>query len=115
MDDLWLPWETYEGLTQERLLKIGDIIRTARTEALEYHQPAKGETLWSLGVRQFERMNRAILESTQQHPWLHVIAGHGGGPCQFVFTIGGHAVRVCRGDDEDVASRYQEPCLPEIE
>jgi hypothetical protein len=114
-DDIWLPWADYAGLTQERLLIIGDLIRVAREEALGEHRPEKGETNWSLGVRQFERMNYTITWATQQYPWLYVVHGAGGGPVQYVFTIGGHAVRVCRGDADEVANRYQEPCIPELQ
>jgi hypothetical protein len=115
MVEPWLPWNEYPGLTQDRLLIVGDIIRTARADALKDHRPEKFETNWSLGVRQFERTNGSITWKTQEYPWLTVIAGEGGGPVQYVFCIGGHPIRVCRGDEEDVANHFRTACQPELD
>ena len=38
----------------------------------------------------------------------------GVGPVQYVFAIGGHPIRFCRGDDDEIAARYQQPCFPEM-
>jgi hypothetical protein len=115
MDESWKPWSDYPALTQDRLLIVGDIIRSARSEALNEHRPDKWETNWSLGVRQYERTNGSISYATQQYPWLRVISGIGGGPVQYVFAVGEIPIRVCRGDGDDVSPRYQEPCFPELD
>jgi hypothetical protein len=110
----WAPELDYPGITFDRLLVVGDIIRTSRASACDDHRPERWETNWSLGVRQFERMNGDLNWASKDYPWLRVIAGFGGGPVQFVFTIGDQAIRVCRGDAEEIAERYQEPTFPEL-
>jgi hypothetical protein len=108
----WLS--EYPGLVVDRLLVAGDIVRVAREGACEDHRPEKGEGPWSLGVSGYERTNAALTLASQEYPWLVVTNGAGGGPVQFVFTIAGHPVRVCRGDADEVPPRYQHPCLPEL-
>lgn len=112
--EAWLPWNTYPGLALERLVIVANVVRVARTEAIDEHRPDKGETNWSLGVRQFERQNSAIAWAAQSNSWLTVISGVGGGPVQFVFAIGGHSIRVCRGGPDEVPVRYQQLCFPEV-
>jgi hypothetical protein len=112
--DAWLPWNTYPGLALERLVIVANVVRVARTEAIEEHRPDKGETNWSLGVRQFERQNNSIVWAAQSNSWLTVLSGAGGGPVQFVFAIGGHSIRVCRGGPDEVPARYQQLCFPEV-
>jgi len=114
MTQTWLPWNDYPGLTRERLLIVGDIIRDARGEAADDHRPDKYETNWSLGVRGYERTCGAISWSVQEHPWLSVVSGAGGGPVHFVMTIGGHPVRFYRGEPDEIPARYQQPSLPEV-
>ena len=103
----------YPGITLERLSIVAVLIRDARNEAVEDHRPAKGETNWSLGVRQYERTCNALNSASTEFPWLTVLSG-GVGPVQYVFAIGGHPIRFCRGDDDEIAARYQQPCFPEI-
>jgi hypothetical protein len=110
----WQPWIDYPGITQGRLVAIADVVRRVRTEALFDHRPEYHETNWSLGVRQYERTEGALFWARQDFPWLTIVAGSTGGATQFVFAIGGHLIRFCRGDDASVALRYRMPCLPEI-
>ena len=107
----------YPGITLNRLLIVADIVRRVRNEAMDDHRPERFETNWSLGVRQYERTEGALTAASQSqdYPWLTVLAGANGGAAQYVFAIGGHAVRFCRGDEVEVARRYQTPCFPEIE
>ena len=103
----------YPGITPDRLAVIGARIRDVRNEAVDDHCPAKGETNWSLGVRQYERTCSALNWALTEFPWLTVISG-GLGAVQYVFAIGGHPIRFCRGDEEEIAARYQQPCFPEM-
>lgn len=112
MTSVWL--EDYPGLTPERLRLVAGIVRTAREGAVNDHRPQTGETNWSLGVRGFERTNAAITQATLEYPWLAVVNGDGGGPVQFVFSIAGYPIRVCRGDADEVPQRYQQLCFPEL-
>lgn len=110
----WQPWSDYPGLTLDRLLSVGDIIRAARDGAADDHRPEMYETNWSLGVRAFERTCGAIRWATQTHAWLHIVAGFVGGPVHFVMSIGGHPVRFYRGSPVNVPQRYREPSFPEL-
>ena len=57
--DTWLPEADYPGITQDRLLIVGAIVRDTRSEALDDHRPDKWETNWSLGVRQLPSARKA--------------------------------------------------------
>ena len=103
----------YPGITPDRLAVVGARIRDVRNEAADDHCPATGETNWSLGVRQYERTCNALTRASTKSPWLTVVSG-GLGALQYVFAIGGHPIRFCRGDEEEIAARYQRPCFPEI-
>jgi hypothetical protein len=105
----------YPGVTLSRLLILADIVRRVRNEAVDDHRPERFETNWSLGARQYERTAGALTGASMEYPWLTVVAGASGGAVQYVFAIGGHCVRFCRGDEIEVARRYQSPCFPEIE
>jgi hypothetical protein len=113
--DNWLPWLDYRGMTQEKLLIIGDLVRRVRGEAVEDHRPEKFETNWSLGVRQYERTEGALTWASHEYSWLTIVSGAGGGAVQYVFAISGHSIRFCRGDEEEIAARYQAPCFPELQ
>lgn len=114
MNHAWLPSNEYPGITPERLLIVGDIIRVARGEAADDHRPEKFETNWSLGVRGYERTCGALTWAAQSYPWLTIVSGAGGGPVHFVMTIGGHPVRFYRGGPDDVPERYQQTSLFEL-
>ena len=103
----------YPGITPDRLLVVGARIRDVRNEAVDDHRSAKGETNWSLGVRQYERTCSALSWASIEFPWLTVVSG-GLGAVQYVFAIGGHPIRFCRGDEEEITARYREPCFPEM-
>ena len=115
MPNTWTPSDTYPGIEVERLVALAAIVRAAREQALLAHDPAAGESSWSLGVRAFERTNRAVVVAAAELEWLTIVQGFEGGPVQFVFNISGHPVRVCRGDSDDVPHRYRQPCIPELE
>jgi hypothetical protein len=114
MNDSWKPWEIYPGLTQDRLLVVGDIIRVARSATADEHRPEKGETNWSLGVRNYERTCFALTSAQLQHPWLHVVTGTGGGPVHFVMSVGGHPIRFYSGEPDDIPDRYRQLSFPEL-
>lgn len=110
----WQPWDDYPGLTFDRLRAVAELIRNAREGAADDHRPEMSETNWSLGVRAYERTCGAVRLATPTHPWLHVVAGHHGGPVHFVMSIGGHAVRFYRGSPDHVPDRYRHPSFPEL-
>ena len=110
----WQPWNDYPGLTLDRLLCVGDLIRVAREGAADDHRPEMNETNWSLGVRAYERTCGAVRWARATHVWLNVVAGLQGGPVHFVMSIGGHAVRFYRGSPDHVPERYRQRSFPEL-
>jgi hypothetical protein len=114
MDQTWHPSDTYPGITQERLLVVGDLIRTVREEAADDHHPEKFETNWTLGVSGYERTCGQLSWAQQSYPWLEVPCGAAGGPVHFVFKIGGHPMRFYRGDPGEIPTRYQQLSFPEL-
>ena len=110
----WKPWNDYPGLTRERLLCIGEVIRTARDGAADDHRPEMHESNWSLGVRSYERTCGTLAWAAVQYDWLTIVTGTGGGPVHFVMTMGGHAVRFYRGSPESVPERYRQRSFPEL-
>ena len=110
----WKPWNDYPGLTLERLLCIGEVIRTARDGAADDHRPEMHESNRSLGVRSYERTCGTLVWAAVQYDWLTVVTGNGGGPVHFVMTMGGHAVRFYRGSPESVPERYRQRSFPEL-
>ena len=110
----WQPSKQYPGLTLDRLVCVGDLIRTARDGAADDHRPEMYESNWSLGVRCYERTCGTLSWATQEHEWLNIVTGTGGGPVHFVMSIGGHAVRFYRGSPENIPERYRQPSFPEL-
>ena len=110
----WLPPSDYPGITQERLLVVGDIIRVAREGAADDHHPEKWETNWSLGVSGYERTCGALTWAAQEYPWLAVVSGAQGGPVHFVMAIGGHPIRFYRGEPDEIPARYQQASFPKL-
>src|SRR4051812_17145089 len=102
MNDAWLPWLSYPGLTQDKILIIADIVRQARIGAAEDHHPEKFETNWSLGVRGYERTCGQLTWAQQEYPWVRVVSGASGGPVHFVMSVTGHAMRFYRGSPDDI-------------
>src|ERR1700730_349946 len=113
MENSWPPETTHEGLTQDRLVIIGDILRRARDGAATKHEPAMGETSWSLGTRAYERTEFEIIAASLLHPWLQVIEGESGGPVRFAFAIAGHTFRFFKGAPDEVPAKYLAPVLSE--
>ena len=111
----WVPWATYPGVTAERLAEVANTIWAARNEAADDYRPDKGETNWSLGVCAFERTCYAVSQASIASSWLTIKSGTGGGPVVFVFSIGGHPVRFFRGEPEDIPERYRMLPFPECD
>ena len=105
-----LPWEVHEALLAERLSIIARIIRDTRAEALIGHDSDKGETLWSLGCRGYERTCHSITLAAETYSWLRILKS---GP-HFVFTIGGVPMRFYRGEPGDYQARWLQRALPEL-
>ena len=74
-----------------------------------------GKPTGASGFAQYERTCGALNWASNDYPWLTVIAGGLGSGAGTCFAIGGHPIRFCRGDEEEIAVRMtQQPCFPEL-
>lgn len=93
-----LPWDYHPDLSLDRLQLVASILRDTRHNTLLLHDPAGGDTRWSLGCRVYARSSTALIRAAEtQYPWLRVISPK----LEFVFTIGSVPVRFFRGDAEN--------------
>lgn len=95
------PWDNHPALTEDRLVTVAQILRRVRDEALELHEPLKGEGNWSLGSRVYERTMHALEEAAVDAAWLKTIKAG----LYFVFMIDDVPVRFYRGDAEEPSPR----------
>lgn len=107
------PWEVHPDLTQDRLEFLARIIRSVRADALEAHEPDKGDTAWGLGSRAHERTLFAIANAGAgiASDWLRVIEPG----LHFVFAIGAVPIRFYRGEADHPPSRSLRRNYPEIQ
>lgn len=73
MDISTNPWELNPELTKERLSSIAQLIVNVRYEALEDHDPSKGDDQWSYGCKCYKRCLYALTQKalTGEWPWFH--------------------------------------------
>lgn len=93
-----LPWEIHPDLTEERLAFLARLIRSVRADAVDAHDPDKGDTSWGLGCRSHERTLFAIINAAAgiASSWLSVIEPG----LHFVFAVGSVPLRFYRGEAE---------------
>lgn len=92
------PWEIHPDLTEERLAFLARLIRSVRAEAVDAHDPTKGDTSWGLGCRSHERTLYSITNAAAgiASSWLRVIEPG----LHFVFAAGTVPLRFYRGEAE---------------
>jgi hypothetical protein len=68
------PCEITPAFTTERLQIIADAITRVRRDALEVHQPERGDNAWTFGCICYARTVTALglLEASKKHDWLRV-------------------------------------------
>lgn len=106
MHENWLPWESFPDLTLERLSIVAQILRRERDDAAVDHRADRGETEFALGVSAWERTKYALIVTSPNYNWLHIINGVNAGPSHFIFQIGIFPVRFYHGSYEDTPARY---------
>ena len=106
------PWEFHPDLQAGRLQLIAKVLRDTRRGALAQHDPAAGDTAWSLGCTVYARSTQMLTRVGQElwSDWFEVIQE----PLQFVFAIGKVPVRFYSGDAEDPQPKHLRPCQPEM-
>ncbi len=68
------PFDVTPALTEARLQFIAATIVSVRSDALDIHQPEKGDDAWTFGCVAYRRTCHAFIaqEATGDHPWLTV-------------------------------------------
>src|SRR5690349_13440733 len=110
------PWDVHPGLTAERLSHVARTIRQVRAETLALHDPANGDSAWSLGCRAYSRTCHGIRKSSEDpacSDWLSIVDQTG---LHFVFAIGGVPLRFYKTEDaeEEIAPRTLRRFFPEL-
>jgi len=109
-----LPWELHPSLDEARLRAVARIVQTVCHDSAHDHQPAKGDSAWSLGCVRYARLcsrMRAAAEGDHQG-WLGIGASH---DLYLLLTIGSIPVRIYRGNtDEPAPARYALPHVQEL-
>jgi hypothetical protein len=69
------PSEVTPAFTTDRLQLISDAIRRVRLDALDIHQPEKGDNAWTFGCTCYARTLKALrdLEASGDHPYLRLM------------------------------------------
>jgi hypothetical protein len=93
------PWLKYPGLTRERLSSVAVVMRQVRDNAVLLHDPAGGDSQWSLGCRVYARTCFTLREFAKKHDWLAVVEENEA--LRFTFSIGRVPLKFYRGDVED--------------
>lgn len=97
------PSEITPGFTTERLQMIARAIARVRRDALEAHQPEKGDNAWSFGCVCYVRTCAAlsVLAASGEHSWLRLEVE--GLACTIL--IDGVPVKFYKGDAEHPTDR----------
>lgn len=97
------PSEITPAFTTDRLQVIADAITRVRRDALEIHQPEKGDNAWTFGCICYARTCAAlgVLEASKEHDWLRVDAK--GLACTIL--IEGEPLKFYKGDAEHPSDR----------
>jgi hypothetical protein len=89
------PWDYHDDLSLDRLQLLAKVLRDTRRDAVALHDPAAGDTSWSLGCRVYARSTEMLSRTADDlWPWLVVVQSS----LEFVFKIGAVPLRFFHGD-----------------
>ena len=97
-----MPWDFHADLSPDRLQLLAKVLRDIRKDSLALHDPAGGDTSWSLGCRIYARSTTMLVRAADQlWPWLTIVQGN----LEFIFQVGAVPLRFFHGeaDHPDVA------------
>ncbi|WP_260596567.1 hypothetical protein [Sphingomonas endolithica] len=97
------PWDYHRELTEDRLVKVAQLLALGRGSAVDRFDPAIGDDNWTLGVCAYNYgcFQIARAAGTPGFEWLGVIdAGK-----HFQFSIGGVPMRFWRGDPTEPTAK----------
>lgn len=106
------PWDHHPDLTADRLIAIGNLIRQARGDALDRHNPDIGDDGWTLGCSAYKFCCFRIIQASggAAEAWLSITDPS----LQFIFAIGTVPVRFYRGYAEEPTSKTCHVSYPEL-
>ncbi|MEJ1962950.1 MAG: hypothetical protein WDO56_15935 [Gammaproteobacteria bacterium] len=91
------PWDYHVDLSPDRLQLLAKVLRDIRRDTLALHDPAGGDTSWSLGCRIYARSTALLVRASDQlWPWLKIVQGN----LEFIFQVGAVPLRFFSGDAE---------------
>ena len=90
-----LPWDYHEDLSLDRLQLVAKVLRDTRRDTVALHDPAAGDTSWSLGCRVYARSTEMLTRVADSlWPWLIIVQSS----LEFVFKVGAVPLRFFHGD-----------------
>ena len=97
------PWNYHPELTEERLVKVAQLLERGRGDAVDRHDTSIGGNNWTRGVCAYSYACHQIRSAagTTGFEWLTVIDDG----IRFQFGIGGVPLRFFRGDPFDPSGR----------
>lgn len=102
-DLMMRPWDYHPELTEERLVKVAQLLALGRGSAVDRFDPEIGDDNWTLGVCAYNYgcFQIARAADTAGFEWLSVIdpSKH------FQFRIGGVPMRFWRGDPAEPTAK----------
>lgn len=104
------PWEHDPALTENRLIKIGRLIRQGRNDALDRYDQALGCDGWTVGCEAFAFQKHQIIKAAEFTDWLDILNPS----MEFVFRIGGIPMRFYRGEATDPHERTLRQTFAEL-
>lgn len=101
------PWDYDPELSEERLVKIAQLIERGRNDAVDRHEPAIGGTNWTRGVCAYSYACHQIEQAagTPGFEWLTLIDNG----MRFQFSVGKVPMRFWRGDPSEPSAKISAP------
>lgn len=99
------PWDYNAGLTEERLVKLAQLLERGRNDAVDRHVPEIGDNNWTRGVCAYSYACHQVVQAagTLGFEWLTVLDDG----MRFQFAIAGVPMRFWRGDPFDPSGKMK--------
>jgi len=95
------PWDFNPRITEKLLLTVIEIFRKARSDVIDLHDEALGDTRKSLGLRCYEVSRTQIIRKSGEIEGLSVITSDG----RFTFALNGTPFRGVRNDPKKLPNK----------
>lgn len=101
------PWDYHSELTEDRLVKVAQLLARGRGSAVDRFDPAIGDDRWTMGVCAYQYGCYQIKQAVGMpgFEWLGVIDASK----HFQFSIGGVPMRFWRGNPTEPTAKISVP------